>query len=90
MNINKTISTDEIKKIFSNKSEKTEYITELYKETNITKDIPKTIKAIDEEIINTWNYEISNKIIRKLFQNTNKYKVGEFSSHAIKEMINEW
>ena len=30
MNINKTISKDEIKKIFSNKSEKTEYITELY------------------------------------------------------------
>lgn len=30
MNINKTISTDEIKKIFSNKSEKTEYITKLY------------------------------------------------------------
>lgn len=90
MNINKTISIDEIKKIFSNKNEKTEYLTKLYKETNITKDIPKTIKAIDEEIINTWNYEISNKIIRKLFQNTDKYKVGEFSSHAIKEMINEW
>lgn len=90
MNITNSITINEIKKIFSNKTEKIEYLTNIYKETNIKKKLPSTMKEIDEEIINTWNFPISNKIIRELFKNTDKYKIGEFSSSAIKEMIQEW
>lgn len=84
------IELNEIKKIFSNKDEKLEYLDLLYKEKKITSALPKTNNAIDEEIINTWEFNISNKIIRKMFEKTEKYQIGKNSPEAIKEMMSRW
>lgn len=84
------IEINEIKKIFANKEEKLEYLYQLYKEKNISAELPKTNNAIDEAIINTWEFNISNKIIRKMFEKTEKYQIGKFSAEAIREMMIQW
>ncbi len=84
------IEIKEINKIFANREEKLEYLELLYKEKDITSSIPKTNTGLDEEIINTWNFDISNKIIRKMFEKTEKYRIGKLSATAIKEMMEEW
>ena len=84
------IELNEIKKIFSNKEEKIEYLELLYKQNNINIPISKTNTRIDEAIINSWDFEISNKIIRKMFKKTEKYNIGKYSADAIKEMMDQW
>ena len=88
--INEVIDDKQIKKIFANKEEKLEYLEAIYNKMNIKDAIPKTNSSIDEAIIKTWRFNISNGIIRKMFKKTDKYKVGKFSADAIKEMMNEW
>lgn len=88
--INETIDEKQIKKIFANKEEKLEYLEKIYDAMNISKELPKTNSSIDEEIINTWDFKTSNKIIRKMFESTEKYKVGKYSANAIQEMMIEW
>lgn len=88
--INETIDYSQIKKIFSNKEEKIEYLENLFKLKSIDKEIPKRLIEIDNEIINTWDYKVSNSIIRKIFKNTQKYKIGKYSMEELKKMMNEW
>ena len=88
--INNGITLEQIKKIFANKEQKLEYLRELYKLTKIASPIPKTQSGINNAIISTWEFKISNKIIRKLFEKTEKYRVGKYSANDIKEMMEQW
>lgn len=85
-----SIELSQIKKIFANKDEKVEYLNRLYRIKNIIRPIPSSLNSIDNEIINTWDFNISNKIIRDIFKKTDKYKIGKFSGDAIKDMIVQW
>ena len=84
------IEINEVKKIFRNKEDKLEYLEKLYNEKKISSPIPKKLSAVDESIINTWDFQTSNKIIRKMFEKTEKYKIGKFSADAISEMMKQW
>ena len=88
--INDTIEIDQIKKIFSNRKEKEEYLKKLYDLKKIKKEIPKYQKEIDNEIIKTWNFKYSNLIIREMFKKTEKYINGKLSNNTIKELIKQW
>lgn len=88
--IQNKIEISEINKIFSNKKEKLEYVKELYKEKNISLVCPTTNKEIDSVIINTWDYDVSNKIIRKMFEKTEKYIISKYSAESIKVMMEQW
>lgn len=89
-NIINEINTKQINKIFANKTQKTNYLSLYYDINQIKEIIPNKISDIDNAIIKTWNYEKSNKIIRKMFFETEKYKIGKSSQYLIKKMINEW
>lgn len=41
-------------------------------------------------IVNTWDYEISKKIIRDIFIRTEKYKNGKEAENAMSILIKEW
>lgn len=90
MKINETITCYEINKIFANKEEKMEYLKKMYENKNIDKNIPNVTRKIEEEIIETWEYEISKKIIREMFRKTDKYKNSKQSDKFLKEMMEEW
>ncbi len=88
--INKTIDLKNIKKIFSNKDQKMEYLKILFERKKINLSIPKEIDELNEMIIKTWDYYYSNKIIREMFERTEKYKNGKNAPTAMKKMISEW
>lgn len=90
MKINKSITSNEVNKIFANKEEKIEYLNKLYEYKGIKEDIPKTIRKINEAIISTWSYEESKTIIRKLFKKTEKYKNSKKSDKLLIDMMEEW
>ena len=88
--IRDSININDIKKIFSNKKQKIKYLNEMYNILGVVKTIPKSIDDIDNEIISSWKYEISTKIIRDLFKESDKYKSGKSSDKALKEMMKQW
>lgn len=90
MEISKTITDTEIKKIFPNIEMKKKYLEELYKNKKIYKQSAKTNKEINQRIVETWDYEISKKIIRELFKETDKYKNSKESNKLLKEALKEW
>ncbi len=73
------ISVEEIKKIFPNKSIKSEYLSELALLTKTVEFDIKSEKDIDEAIVRSWNYDISKTIIRGIFRKTYKYSNGKIS-----------
>lgn len=62
------INEQEIKTIFDSISSKKMYLKEMYITKNISIKIPNKNKDLDNAIINTWDYEISKKIIRSLLR----------------------
>ena len=88
--IRDSININDIKKIFSNKKQKIKYLNQLYNILGVSRVISKSIDDIDSEIIDTWNYEISIKIIRDLFKESDKYKSGKSSDKLLKEMMKQW
>ncbi len=99
------ISIDLAKKILGNIENAKNYILELKKEKNVPGLKFKTIsrgprKGVNvlsnssqelwKIIVNTWDYEISKKIIRKLFKQTEKYRNGKDADSAMKVLLEEW
>ena len=84
------INEQEIKTIFDSISSKKMYLKEMYLSKNITSKIPNKNKDLDNAIINTWDYEISKKIIRSLYKNTDKYIHSKRSYNLLKKRIKEW
>lgn len=90
MSLKESITSLDIKKIFRNKITKFNYLNELYEEIQLDKAIFVGSQQLDEQIIDTWNYEISKKVIRQLFKNTDKYKYIQGCKNTIDEAINDW
>ena len=85
-----SIEKKDIDKIFANKSEKLMYLKELYGVKGILDELPTTIKDINNAIVDTWDYSVSNTIIRNMFKNTDKYNIGKYSDNALKIMSDDW
>ena len=90
MSLIEKITLVEIKKIFANTQLKQKYLELLSNHIAIDVDGLRNISNIDNAIINTWNYDISKKIIRKLFLNTEKYKNNRDSGNKIVALMDEW
>ena len=84
------ISVEEIKKIFPNKSIKSEYLSELALLTKTVEFDIKSEKDIDEAIVRSWNYDVSKTIIREMFRKTDKYSNGKNSAYELEELMNSW
>jgi len=84
------ITTQEIKKIFCNNANKRKYLEHLSE--YVSKDFSKlrTNAAIEEAIIRTWNYDLSKKIIRKMFCDSEKCNESKAGKNKINDLICEW
>lgn len=90
MSLTESISLLEIKKIFSNKTHKKEYLNLLAKQTGKVFSRAKSVSQIDEAIIESWDYEISKNIIREMFVQTDKYDRNKSSGGRIDVLLREW
>ena len=84
------ITTNEIKKIFGNTEIKTAYLKELIKRKNSGLNIARGKAKIDQQIIDTWEYNFSKDLLRELFANSEKYKYCSGCKSKIDAAIVEW
>ena len=84
------ITEREIKKIFATKSFKIEYLNKLSIKKNITIQIGRSEAAINQNIIDTWDYEISKSIIRDMYTDTPKFLAGQNCRQSIDKAIQNW
>lgn len=103
MNIKLNFSTDIAKKILGNNDQAVIFLLELQKEKvfqlpfrTITRGIHTGNKVLDltskeiwSKIVEHWNFEIGEKIIRKMFKNTAKYKSGKDSYSTMNILLDE-
>lgn len=88
IDIKQVIDDDCIKKIFGNMSNIKNYLQKLgYENKYLNKSTRNQLYNIVKE---SWNYEISSKIIRDMFKATTKYKNGKASERIIEELLKEW
>lgn len=80
----------EINKIFDNKARKVEYLERLNEEIELQIRISRSISGIDQQIIETWDYEISKDIIREMFFNSEKYLYGMSCKEKINSLMRNW
>lgn len=88
--IRENITLFEINKIFDNKQRKLEYLNRLYDFLGVNFVLPRTKVAIDNSIIDTWNYDTSKNIIREMFFESDKYLYGIACKDKIDYLINNW
>lgn len=88
--ITENITIKEINKIFDTKNRKLDYLDFVYQELNIKKPLLHTLVSINNSIMDTWNYEISKDIIRKMFFYSEKYLHGLDCQNRIDYLINDW
>lgn len=82
------ITKKEIKKIFGNRENKVKYLNRYF--SKIKNDTPIKRNKIDSQIIESWDYDISKSIIRKMFTDTYKYAYLSGCREKIDMAINEW
>ena len=84
------ITDVEIKKIFQNKENKLKYLSRLFDCTGSDAPIEKIASRIDNQIIDTWDYDISKSVIREMFKNTDKYAYISACREMIDDAISAW
>lgn len=84
------ISKIEVNKIFDHRARKEEYLKRFYKEAGLQLTVPSTLTGIDQQIINTWNYVISKRVIREMFFKSEKYLYGIACKDKIDFLIRDW
>lgn len=104
MNLKNNFSTDTAKKIFGNKNNAEIFLLELQKSKNFDlpfreitrgKNIGKKVLQLDTnqlwaKIVEFWDFENGEKIIRELFIQTAKYKSGKDSYRIMNILLDEW
>lgn len=104
MNLKNNFSTDTAKKIFGNKENAEKFLLELQKKKNfnlplkiITRGVNKGSFILDldtnqlwSKIVEFWDFETGELIIRDLFSQTEKYKSGKDSYSTMKILLSEW
>lgn len=84
------ITIKEIKRIFSNKELKILYLTKLFESKEDAPPIENTIAKIDNQIISTWEYELSKNILRELFKQSEKYRRCRDCGGQIQDALQSW
>lgn len=84
------ITEEEIKNIFGNNENKVDYLNKLFLFTGNTSPIERSTSKIEQQIIDTWSYEQSIKIIRDLFKKSPKYIEQQKCGKKVDEAIEEW
>lgn len=59
-------------------------------ELDLRLQIPRTLGALNQCIINTWDYETSKTIIREMFFESEKYLNGLECKNKIDFLVNDW
>ncbi len=90
MSLLKEITPHEIKKIFINTANKKRYLELLSEYIPFDIDRMRSNAAVDDAIVKTWNYELSKKIIRKLFFESDKCVESKNGKVRVNELISEW
>ena len=103
--IKSRLSDDLAKKIIGNQKQAVEYILRLndikpikdlkFKTISRGKNVGKKVpdlgtKGLWKTIVDSWDYDISKKIIRAIFKTTDKYKNGKEANSAMEVLIKEW
>lgn len=84
------ITDIEIRKIFDNHDRKLEYLENVFNALNINSPLLRTSRAIDDCIIDTWEYELSKSIIRDMFFHSEKFLHSCQCKDEIDYLINNW
>ena len=85
-----SITTEDIKKIFSNTENKKLYLRKLFYKTGNSSKIEVQKGKLDQQIIETWSYEESKSIIREMFRNHPKFIEQQKLDVEIDKAINDW
>jgi len=103
--IKSKLSDDLARKIIGSQEKATEYLLRLnnikpissLKFKTISRGKNKGKKVLDlntkelwKAVVGSWDYEVSRKIIRDIFKETDKYKNGKEADNAMKVLIKEW
>lgn len=104
MNLKNNFSTDTAKKIFGNKNNAEIFLLELQKKKQFNlpyrivtrgKNEGKKVLKLDTnqlwaKIVEFWDFDSGESIIRKLFIQTEKYKSGKDSHRMMTILLDEW
>lgn len=104
MDIKINFSTDIAKKILGNNEQANTFLLKLQEEKKfylpfktISRGINKGKQVLDlstkeiwSKIVEYWDFEIGEKIIREIFKTTSKYKSGKDSYTTMNMLLNEW
>lgn len=104
MNIKTNFSTDVAKKILGNNEQAIAFLLALQKEKKfylpfrtITRGINKGSQTLDlstkeiwSKIVEHWDFDIGEKIIREMFRATSKYNSGKDSYATMNILLDEW
>lgn len=85
-----TITPDDIGKIFGNNENRKAYLRELFLQTNNTTRIGQTTNELNQQITDTWDYEVSKGIIREMFKRHPKYAAQRGLKEEIDNAIKAW
>ncbi|MBR3754115.1 MAG: hypothetical protein IKK49_03295 [Clostridia bacterium] len=85
-----SITTEDIKKIFSNTENKKLYLRKLFYKTGNSSKIEVQKGKLDQQIIESWSYEESKSIIREMFRNHPKFIEQQKLDVEIDKAINDW
>ncbi len=103
--IKSKLSDDLARKIIGNQEKAKEYLLRLndvkpisslkFKTISRGKNADKKVldlntKELWKTIVDSWDYELSKKIIRDIFKETDKYKSGKKADNAMEVLIKEW
>ena len=103
--IKSKLSDDLAKKIIGSQEKATEYLLRLneiklipslkFKVISRGQNAGKKVlnlntKELWKAIVDSWDYEVSRKIIRDIFRETDKYKSGKEANNAMNILITEW
>ncbi|MCD9187094.1 MAG: hypothetical protein LUM44_11725 [Pyrinomonadaceae bacterium] len=104
MDIKSNFSTDIAKKILGNKEQAIAFLLEMQKANNFELPIKTILRGINKgktflaletnevwaKIVEHWNFEIGEKIIREIFKTTSKYNSGKESYATMNILLDEW
>ncbi len=81
------ISNVEIKKIFRNNQNKKDYLERLFTLKKLGTPLKRNF---DQQIIDTWEYDISKQVIRDMFKETDKYQRCLECKVLLDDALSEW
>lgn len=85
-----TITPEDIRRIFGNNENRKAYLRELFAQTSNPTRVRGTTNALNQQIIDTWDYEVSKRIIREMFKRHPKYAAQRGLKEKIDEAIKAW